>query len=144
MKIEKSFGVSPSERLLAELCERSFLKLWSYPNPYKDDGKELCDLLVVFEDEVLIFFDRKAEFPTASDKDAQVLWERWRRNAVDKQIATAHGAAKYIRSGRPIYLDTRKLKRFPLSVNCHRHGRGLPRPQGGSTGATVFTRVLNV
>ena len=37
-----------TERMLAEFCERTFLKLWSYPNPYKDDGHELCDLLVVF------------------------------------------------------------------------------------------------
>jgi len=41
----KSAGVTPTERLLADFCERSFLKLWSYPNPYKDDGHELCDLL---------------------------------------------------------------------------------------------------
>ena len=117
MKIEKSIGVSPSERLLAELCERSFLKLWSYPNPYKDDGKELCDLLVVFENEVLIFFDRRVEFPTTSGKDTLVLWKRWRRNAVDRQIATAHGAAKYIHSGRPMYLDARKERPFPLSLD---------------------------
>lgn len=41
----KSTGVTETERLLAEFCERSFLKLWSYPNPFKDDGHELCDLL---------------------------------------------------------------------------------------------------
>ena len=35
---EKSSGVTVTERMLAEFCERSFLKLWSYPNPYKDDG----------------------------------------------------------------------------------------------------------
>lgn len=34
---EKGSGVTATERLLAEFCERSFLKLWSYPNPYKDD-----------------------------------------------------------------------------------------------------------
>lgn len=32
----KSTGVTATERLLADFCERSFLKLWSYPNPYKD------------------------------------------------------------------------------------------------------------
>ena len=45
----KSEGVTPTERLLSDLCERSFLKLWSYPNPFKDDRDELCDLLAVFE-----------------------------------------------------------------------------------------------
>lgn len=39
--IKKSVGVTATERMLAEFCERSFLKLWSYPNPYKDDGHEL-------------------------------------------------------------------------------------------------------
>ena len=41
----KSAGVTPTERMLADFCERSFLKLWSYLNPYKDGGHELCDLL---------------------------------------------------------------------------------------------------
>jgi hypothetical protein len=44
---------------LAEFCERWFLKLWSYPNPYKDDRHELCDLLAVFGDTVFIFFARE-------------------------------------------------------------------------------------
>jgi hypothetical protein len=59
MAIVKSSGVTPTERLLADLCEKSFLKLWSYPNPFKDDRKELCDLLAVFENHVFIFFDRE-------------------------------------------------------------------------------------
>jgi hypothetical protein len=62
-KVVKSDGVNDSERLLADLCEKSFLKLWSYPNPFKDDRKELCDLLAVFENHVFIFLiERK---PTA-------------------------------------------------------------------------------
>ena len=44
-----------SERYLTRLCRRSFLRLWSWPNIYRDQhwggsalGKEVCDLLVVF------------------------------------------------------------------------------------------------
>ena len=59
MKITKSEEVTPTERLLADLCDRSFLKLWSYPNPFKEDKDELCDLLAVFENHVFIFFDRR-------------------------------------------------------------------------------------
>jgi hypothetical protein len=117
MKIEKSVGVTASERMLAEFCENSFLKLWSYPNPYKDDGKELCDLVVVFEDKVLIFFDRTVDLPETSEKDPQVLWERWRKKAIDKQLNTARGAERYIRSGRPIFLDSKKQSVFPLSID---------------------------
>lgn len=41
MKIIKSDGMTPTERLLADLCDRTFLKLWSYPNPFKEDKNEL-------------------------------------------------------------------------------------------------------
>jgi len=117
LKIEKSKGLTPTEKMLADFCERSFLKLWSYPNPYKDDGKELCDVLVVFENESLIFFDRRTDFPATSDKDPRVLWQRWRRKAIDRQIGTVHGAADYVRSGRAIYLDPQGKTPFPISID---------------------------
>lgn len=110
-------GVTATERMLAEFCERSFLKLWIYPNPYKDDGHELCDLLAVFSNYVFIFFDRKNELPEASGKDPNVLWERWKRNVIDRQVKTAHGAERYIRNGGPIFLDAKRLNPFPLSFD---------------------------
>jgi hypothetical protein len=112
--IEPSGGVTATERLLAEFCERSFLKLWSYPNPYKDDGHELCDLLAVFGNTVFIFFDRENKLPELFDKDPQVLWDRWKRNVIDRQVRTAHGAERYIRNGRPIFLDAKREKPFPV------------------------------
>lgn len=112
--IKPSGGVTATERLLAEFCGQTFLKLWSYPNPHKDDGHELCDLLAVFGDTLFIFFDRESELPATSDKDPQVLWERWKRNVIDRQIKTAHGAERYIRSGRPIYADAKR--EIPLPV----------------------------
>lgn len=111
---EKSSGVTVTEKMLAEFCERSFLKLWSYPNPYKDDGHELCDLLAVFGDTVFVFFDRESELPEAPDKDPQVLWNRWKRNVIDRQINTAHGAERYIRSGRTIFLDAKRETPLPV------------------------------
>ena len=103
--------------MLAVFCERSFLKLWSYPNPHKDDGHELCDLLAVFGDYVFVFFDRENKLPEVPDKDPQVLWDRWKRNVVDRQVKTAHGAERYIRSGRPIFLDAKSATPFPLAIN---------------------------
>jgi hypothetical protein len=116
-KIIKSIGVTESERMLSDFCERTFLKLWSYPNPYKDDGHELCDLIAVFGNYIFIFFDRKNYLPEMPDQDPMILWNRWRRNVIDKQIKTAHGAERYIRSGRPIFLDAKKEHPFPLDVN---------------------------
>jgi hypothetical protein len=115
MAVKKSGGVTESERLLSRLCDRTFLKLWSYPNPYKDDGKELCDLLVVFEDVGFVFFDREKPLEPESDKDPMVLWQRWKRRVIDAQTKTAHGAERYLRSGREIYLDDTLTQKLPVS-----------------------------
>lgn len=115
--IEKSGGFTDTERLLATFCERSFLKLWSYPNPFKDDGHELCDLLAVFGNSVFIFFDRQSVIPDESDKDPQVLWDRWKGNVIDRQVKTAHGAERYIRAGKPIFIDSKRTTPFPLVID---------------------------
>lgn len=117
--IDDSSGVTITERMLAEFCERTFLKLWSYPNPFKDspNGHELCDLLAVFEHHVFIFFDREQQIPDVLDKDPQTIWERWKKNVIDRQIKTAHGAEKYIKSGRPIFLDAKRTIPFPLIID---------------------------
>ncbi len=39
-----------AEKLVQDLAVKSFLTDWCYPNPKLPDGKELCDLLVVFDD----------------------------------------------------------------------------------------------
>ncbi len=117
MAIRKSKGTTPTERLLADLCERSFLKLWSYPNPFKEDGDELCDLLAVFENHVFIFFDREGRQLDKPDKDPMVNWERWKRKVIDDQVRTAHGAERYIKGGRGIFLDNQLKVPFPININ---------------------------
>jgi hypothetical protein len=114
--IIKSIGVTPTERLLADLCERTFLTLWSYPGPFKDDGKELCDLLVVFGKHIFIFFDRESRKFDNAGRDVLQSWTRWKKEAIDKQIATAHGAARYLRSGRGVFLDAKHSIPFPLPI----------------------------
>ena len=116
-KIVKSEGVTPTERLLADLCEKFFLKLWSYPNPVKDDKKELCDLLAVFENHVFIFFDRESGALSKENKDPLIKWRRWKKEAIDAQTRTAHGAERYIKNGRDIYLDTELSVFFPFDID---------------------------
>jgi hypothetical protein len=44
-----------AESILHELAEKTFLTDWCYPNPVLPNGKELCDLLVVFDDTAIIW-----------------------------------------------------------------------------------------
>jgi hypothetical protein len=117
MPIVKSIGLTPTERILADLCERSFLRLWSYPNPFKDDGKELCDLLAVFEDHVFVFFDRESRHLQQFSENPAVRWDRWKRTAIDNQIRTAHGAERYLRTGKAIFLDRELTTEFPIAID---------------------------
>jgi hypothetical protein len=116
MPITKSTGVTDTERLLADLCEKTFLRLWSYPNPRRDDGDELCDLLAVFDEHVFIFFDREGRHFSNEGNDPQLAWDRWKRDVVDKQIKSTRGAERYLRSGRAIFLDAKCKVPFPIDV----------------------------
>ena len=95
MPIIKSEGVTRTERLLAQFCDRSFLRLWSYPNPFKKDRAELCDLLAVFENHVFIFligkiFSLGIWTPTpkwpGTDGSARQLTRSW---ALSHQLGSA-------------------------------------------------------
>src|SRR5215211_3226287 len=87
-----------AERYLKRLCDRSFLSLWSYPSIYRDQGnpgkkgagKEVCDLLVVFENHVIIFSDKDCEFPGSGDLDLD--WSRWFRRAITASAKQLWGA----------------------------------------------------
>ncbi len=44
-----------SEAFLHQLAQKTFLTDWCYPNPQLKSGKELCDLLVVFDTTAIIW-----------------------------------------------------------------------------------------
>jgi hypothetical protein len=123
LSIQKADGVTPSERYLSKLCERSFLSLWSYPGVYRDqgkqddsrEGKEVCDLLVVFENHIIIFSDKYCAFPTTGD--VKVNWGRWYNRAVLKSAQQIWGAERWIRQHPDrLFVDRACLRKFPLDV----------------------------
>ena len=116
-KIQKSEGFTDTERFLANLCESTFLKLWSYPNPFKDDAHELCDLIAVFENEVFVFFDREKHFEFNENKEPKTLWDRWKRKVIDNQVRTAKGAERYLRSSRKIFIDNKLEQELPVQID---------------------------
>ena len=113
--IKKSKGGTSTEQALAQLCENTFLKFWSYPNPHKDDKKELCDLIAVFDEHVFIFFVREKKL-NATNKNLLVKWKRWKRGVIDKQIKSLGGAERYIKTGKPIFVDSKCETRLPVVI----------------------------
>jgi len=120
--VHKAQGVTPSERYLNSLCEKSFLSLWSYPGVFRDqktggngDGKELCDMVVVFDQHVLIFSDKHCSFPTSGNLELD--WKRWYKKAIQKSAEQAWGAERWLREHPDrVYLDRACTKQFPLPI----------------------------
>ena len=109
-----------TERYLNALARRSFLSLWSYPSPYRDqgvndrgEGAEVCDLLVVFENHVIVFSDKDCEFPDLVD--TELAWRRWYKRAMLKSAQQVWGAERWIRSNpKRVFLDRACKRALPI------------------------------
>ncbi len=117
-----SEGTTPSERYLHKLAQRSFLSLWSYANPYTDKdmqrngfGRELCDLLVVFGNDVLLFSDKYIKI--SSNTSVEVAWPRWFRKAVIASARQILGAEKRLRKfPEQVFRDGTCTTRLPIDI----------------------------
>jgi hypothetical protein len=111
--IKRGIGFTPAEKKLAALADKIFLNLWTYPNLFNRDGKELCDLLVVCGDDVLIFSDKDIAWPKGGDFN--LSWSRWYRRAVLGSVAQINGAARYLREHPDeLFLDAARKEKYPL------------------------------
>ena len=119
--VPKAEGVTQSERYLAKLAEKSFLNLWSYPTPFRDqqqsgrgDGKELCDLLVVCGRYIVIFSEKTIAWPNGN---LTVAWCRWAKRAVRDAAKQAKGAERWITQFPDrIFLDRLCETPFPINL----------------------------
>ena len=121
--IKKSEGLTPSEKHLGKLCEKNFLSIWSYPGVFRDqghsesggDGKEICDLLVVFDQNIIIFSDKHCIFK--AQVDLNIAWKRWFKNAIEKSAQQAWGAKRWIETfPNRIFLDRECKKPLPIDL----------------------------
>lgn len=146
-----------TERYLTELCRRSFLHLWSWPNVFRDqfvgkgrEGKELCDLLVIFGNAVILFSDKDCAFPSSGSLPLD--WSRWYRRAIKKSADQIYGAERWL-SEFPdrVFLDSACKTPLPVSLPAvptfHRvvvaHGVSAPcRTHLGGSGSLMIRPAL--
>jgi len=114
-RIVRSEGSNDTESLLSKICDQTFLKLWVYPNTYKKQADELCDVLVVFENHVFLFSVKDIKFN--SDKEINVAWGRWKRKAIDESMEQLERAEAWIKKHPDkIFLDPKCTKKFPIEI----------------------------
>lgn len=126
--IRKSTGTTEAEKYLNLLCNRTFLSLWSYPNVFRDqgrtnskrseakgDGKEVCDLLVIFDNHVIIFSDKYCIFPNSGN--IHLDWSRWYKRAVKDSAKQLYGAERWIfQYPENLYIDKDCKQQFPFPI----------------------------
>ncbi len=98
--------MTPSEKYIAKLCRISFLPFWSFPNPIGRNGKELCDLLVVCANTVIIISVKDIKF--SEHKDLEIQQKRWSKKAIESSINQIKGAERYLNSVDSILLKDRR------------------------------------
>lgn len=164
--INKSTGSNLSETYLSSLCSKSFLSLWSYPNLFRDqgksksnkrnnkgDGKELCDILLVFENHIVIFSDKECSFPDSGD--LQLDWSRWFKRAIIDGAKQIWGAERWILNFPDrIFLDSSCSSPFPIKlpsaedaiihrvVVAHGSSKDCIKNLGGSGSLMIFPNVI--
>lgn len=120
--IRRGRGTNPGERFLAQLADRAFLDLWSYPNTFINkrahrtgDGKELCDLLVIFDDHILVFSDKECTWNYHVDPN--IAWRRWYKRSVIGSRRQLLGAMRWITDFPDrIFVDPQCEQALPLPI----------------------------
>lgn len=117
--IIKEPSVNESERILAKVAEKTFFSLWSYPSLFRDvdNGKELVDLTVYFNNTLILFSD-KGEVVFQHDRPVELAWSRWYRAAIKESAKQLHGAESFIRKHpNRIFLNQKCEENFPFDVS---------------------------
>jgi hypothetical protein len=140
--------LNKAEQFVFQVCKRSFLSLWSYINPLGKNNKELCDILIVCEPDIIIVSVK--EVKVTKSKDITIDWKRWNRKAIEDSVRQIYGAERWIKSAsNVIRKDGTKGLGFPKKEEQHIHriavaiGRGEKVPMFYGDFGKGFVHVLD-
>ena len=110
--------LTPSEKFVTYLCEKSFLKLWTHPNPIGKKKKELCDCLIVCGPHVIIISVKENEY---KDTGNSVGWKRWTKVAIEKSASQIWGAERWLESSTEIIRHDDRIVTLPTKKERKYH-----------------------
>jgi len=88
------------EAFVNELAYNTYFKYWCYPNPrdINGDGKEICDLLILFRDIAIIISVKNHHY--------EGNYDRYKKKVIEKSTNQLNGAfRKLFKSDREIYIQ---------------------------------------
>lgn len=113
-----SVPINSSEAFVQRVCRQTFLSLWCFANPQGKDGKELRDILVVCDPDVLIISVKDVRLGT--EKEEHIESERWRRRAINASVKQLFGADRWLRSAPHVIRNEGSIG-VALPSTEHRH-----------------------
>lgn len=100
--------MTPSEQYVANLCQKSFLPFWNFPNPIGKKNKELCDVLVVCGNYILIISVKDIQVSNHTDENIQ--YDRWVKKAVEDSAKQIYGAERFLDNVSEVFAKNRTSK----------------------------------
>jgi hypothetical protein len=112
--------MNKAEEFVFHVCKETFLSLWSYANPLGKSGKELCDILVVCDPDIVIFSVKEIELKESGD--VRTDWDRWNRRSIEESAKQIYGAERWLRNAtRVIKSDGSSGLRLPVERERRYH-----------------------
>lgn len=100
--------MTPSEKYVSQLCQKSFLPFWSFPNPIGKKGKELCDVFVVCDNTIIIISVK--DITVSQHEDEIIKYERWVKKAIIDSTDQIYGAERFLKTVDVVYSKNKKSK----------------------------------
>ena len=87
----------------------------SEPNRDQGGGKELCDVLIVFDGDIIVFSDKSCAYPDTGDPVRD--WARWFKRSIRASARQVYGAERWIRHHPDrIFLDPGGERRLQVGL----------------------------
>ncbi|MCY0978181.1 hypothetical protein PGH12_17630 [Chryseobacterium wangxinyae] len=102
------------EQAVNELAFNTYLKYWCFPNPKDDfgDKKEICDLLICFQNHLLIISIKNYSF--------KGNYERYFKSTLEKAVSQIHGAErKLLKKNSNVKFSHPETGIFDLNPNSY-------------------------
>ncbi|EPG2620436.1 preprotein translocase subunit SecA, partial [Escherichia coli] len=108
-------SVNESEERLLNFTKKTFLSMWSHSNIFYKKGKEFCDVMVVFGNDVIIMSDKLINYNIEIDE--KIAWNRWYKSAIESSIKQLNGAYNHINSYPDnLYTDAQATEPFSMEL----------------------------
>lgn len=132
--------MTPSEKFVSELCKSSFLPFWSFPNPKNKGDKELCDILVICDPDIIIISVKDINIKRSGSLETD--FKRWYDRAIKSSVNQIHGAERVIQFKDYVILqDNATAIKLPLKE--HRNIYRIAVTFGGNSKYPIIQGDLN-